>query len=84
MTKATAAKLLPGSWRTKVPIDPAGTLAEATRLLAAYHYGMVLVDWCLPDGDVAVVANLAAEFGSHAFVMSGYLMRPGTSPPNHH
>jgi hypothetical protein len=34
---------------------------------------LVLVEWRLPDGDGTVVANLAAETGSRAFVMSGYL-----------
>jgi DNA-binding NtrC family response regulator len=64
-------------------VDLAGTVAEAKRLLAAHHYGMVLVDWRLPDGDGAVIANLAAEVGSHAFVMSGYLreMLPGNVDP---
>jgi DNA-binding NtrC family response regulator len=64
-------------------VDLADTVAEAKRLLAAHHYGMVLVDWRLPDGDGAVIANLAAEVGSHTFVMSGYLreMLPGNVDP---
>jgi DNA-binding NtrC family response regulator len=64
-------------------VDLAGTVAEAKGLLAAHQYGMVLVDWRLPDGDGAVIANLAAEVGSHAFVMSGYLreMLPGNVDP---
>jgi hypothetical protein len=64
-------------------VDLADTVAEAKRLLAAHHYGMVLVDWRLPDGDGAVIANLAAEVGSHTFGMSGYLreMLPGNVDP---
>jgi DNA-binding NtrC family response regulator len=64
-------------------VDLAGTVAEAKGLLAAHQYGMVLVDWRLPDGDGAVIANLAAEVGSYAFVMSGYLreMLPGNVDP---
>jgi two-component system, response regulator RegA len=59
-------------------VELAGTAAEAKKLLAAHRYGMVLVDWRLPDGDGAVIAHLAMELGSHAFVMSGYL---GRMPP---
>jgi DNA-binding NtrC family response regulator len=40
-------------------VDLAGTVAAAKRLLAAHQYAMVLVDWRLPDGDGAVIANLA-------------------------
>jgi len=61
-------------------VDLAGTAAEAKGLLAAHQYGMVLVDWRLPDGDGAVIANLAAEVGSQAFVMSGYLRRMPPGP----
>jgi DNA-binding response OmpR family regulator len=56
-------------------VDQAGTVAEAKQLLAAHRYGVVFVDWRLPDGDGAAIANLAAEVGSYAFVMSGYLRR---------
>jgi DNA-binding NtrC family response regulator len=64
-------------------VDEAGTLAEAKQLLAAHRYGVVFVDWRLPDGDGAAIANLAAEIGSYAFVMSGYLRRmlPGNVDP---
>jgi DNA-binding NtrC family response regulator len=64
-------------------VDLAGTVAEAKGLLAAHQYRMVLVDWRLPDGDGTVIANLAAEVGSYAFVMSGYLreMLPGNVDP---
>ena len=59
-------------------VDVAGTVAEATKLLSKYQYGVVVADWRLPDGDGSVIANLAAEMGSDAFVMSGYLARmPG-------
>jgi DNA-binding response OmpR family regulator len=54
-------------------VDQAGTLAEAKRLLETHRYAVVFVDWRLPDGDGASIANLAAEIGSHAFIMSGYL-----------
>jgi DNA-binding response OmpR family regulator len=57
-------------------VDQAGTVAEAKQLLAAHRYGVVFVDWRLPDGDGAAIANLAAEVGSYAFVMSGYLVGP--------
>jgi DNA-binding response OmpR family regulator len=60
-------------------VDQAATAAEAKQLLGAQGYAGVLVDWRLPDGDGTVIANLAAELGSSAFVMSGYLrkMLPG-------
>jgi DNA-binding NtrC family response regulator len=64
-------------------VDQAGTVAEAKQLLATHRYGVVFVDWRLPDGDGAAIANLAAEFGTYAFLMSGYLRRmlPGNIDP---
>jgi DNA-binding response OmpR family regulator len=61
-------------------VDLAATLAEAKKLLGEHRYGVVLADWRLPDGDGSLVAHLAAEVGSYAFVMSGYLARmlPGS------
>ena len=61
-------------------IDLAANAAAAKALLRGYRYSMVIVDWRLPDGDGAVIANLAEATGSHAFVMSGYLkeMLPGS------
>lgn len=61
-------------------VDLAATLAEATKLISEYRYGVVIADWRLPDGDGSVIANIAAEAGSCAFVMSGYLpkMLPGS------
>jgi DNA-binding response OmpR family regulator len=56
-------------------VDTAATVAEAKELLAEFRYGVVIADWRLPDGDGAFVANLAAETGSYAFVMSGFLRR---------
>jgi hypothetical protein len=42
-----------------------------------------VTDWRLPDGDGTLIANLAAELGSNAFLMSGYLSRmlPGNVDP---
>lgn len=64
-------------------VDQAGTVAEANKLLAMHRYRVVFVEWRMPDGDGAVIANLAAEIGSQAFVMSGYLrkMLPGSFDP---
>lgn len=64
-------------------VDLAVNAAEAMNLLHEREYGMVVVDWRLPDGDGAVIAGLAAAAGSHAFVMSGYLrkMLPGSVDP---
>jgi DNA-binding NtrC family response regulator len=64
-------------------VEQAGTVAEARQFLAMHRYRVVFVDWRLPDGDGAAIANLAAEIGSHAFVMSGYLrgMLPGNVDP---
>jgi len=61
-------------------LDLAANAAEAKALLRAHRYSMVIVDWRLPDGDGAVIANLAEATGSHAFVISGYLkeMLPGS------
>jgi hypothetical protein len=48
-----------------------------------HRYRVVFVDWRMPDGDGVVIANLAAEIGSQAFLMSGYLrkMLPGNVDP---
>ena len=54
-------------------VDVAATFAEAAKLLSKYRYGVVVADWRLPDGDGGVIANLATEAGSCAFVMSGHL-----------
>src|SRR6516162_522949 len=64
-------------------VDQAGTVAKANQLLAMHRYRVVFVEWRMPDGDGAVLANLAAEIGSQAFVMSGYLrkMLPGNFDP---
>jgi DNA-binding NtrC family response regulator len=64
-------------------VDLAASVADAKKLLAEHQYGVVFADWRLPDGDGAVIANLAAETGSYAFVMSGYLRRmlPGSVDP---
>jgi CheY-like chemotaxis protein len=64
-------------------VEIAATLAEARKLLGEYRYGLVLADWRLPDGDGSLLANLAREAGSHAFVMSGYLahLLPGIPDP---
>lgn len=64
-------------------VDQAGTVAEANRLFVMHRYRVVFVDWRLPDGDGAVIANFAVEIGSQAFVMSGYLrkMLPGNVDP---
>jgi two-component system, OmpR family, response regulator len=64
-------------------VDFAVTAAEARSLLHECHYGMVVVDWRLPDGDGVAIASLAEAAGSHAFVMSGYLARmlPGNVDP---
>jgi two-component system KDP operon response regulator KdpE len=64
-------------------VDQAGTVAEASQLLAMHRYRVVFVDWRMPDGDGVAIANLAVEIGSQAFVMSGYLrkMLPGNVDP---
>jgi two-component system, NtrC family, response regulator AtoC len=64
-------------------VDTAVTVAEAKALLGEFRYGVVIADWRLPDGDGVLIANLAREIGSHAFVMSGYLrnMLPGNIDP---
>jgi DNA-binding response OmpR family regulator len=56
-------------------VEVAGTVAEASDLLGKCRYQVVVTDWRLPDGDGTLIANLAAELGSHAFLMSGYLTR---------
>lgn len=64
-------------------VEVAATVVEATELLGKCRYRVAVIDWRLPDGDGTVIANLAAELGSHAFVMSGYLARmlPGNFDP---
>jgi DNA-binding NtrC family response regulator len=63
--------------------DFAVTATEARNLLRERQYGMVVVDWRLPDGERVAIAGLAEAAGSHAFVMSGYLpkMLPGNVDP---
>ena len=64
-------------------VEVAGTVAAANDLLGKHRYQVVVTDWRLPDGDGTLIANLAAELGSHAFLMSGYLTRmlPGNVDP---
>jgi two-component system OmpR family response regulator len=64
-------------------VDVAVTAAEARNLLHERRYGMVVVDWRLPDGDGAAIASLAEAAGTQAFVMSSYLpkMLPGYVDP---
>lgn len=64
-------------------VDQVATAAEARKLLDAHSYAVALVDWRLPDGDGTVIASIAVELGSQAFVMSGYLrnMLPGNIDP---
>jgi two-component system, NtrC family, response regulator HydG len=64
-------------------VDVTVTASAARKLLSEHHYGVVVVDWRLRDGDGVALAHLAAEAGSHAFVMSGYLahMLPGSVDP---
>jgi DNA-binding response OmpR family regulator len=64
-------------------VEVAGTVAEASDLLGKRGYQVVVTDWRLPDGDGTLIANLAAELGSNAFLMSGYLSRmlPGNVDP---
>jgi len=64
-------------------VDVAVTAAAARELLSQHQYGVVVVDWRLRDGDGVALANLAAEAGSHAYVMSGCLahMLPGSVDP---
>lgn len=61
-------------------VDLAATVANAKKLIGKHGYRVVLADWRLPDGDGSLIANIAAEAGSYAFVMSGYLghMLPGS------
>ncbi len=59
-------------------VDVATTVAEAWRELDVHSYGLVIVDWRLPDGDGTVIADAAAQLGAKTCVMSGYLFRmPG-------
>jgi DNA-binding response OmpR family regulator len=69
--------------RNGYAVEVAGTVAEANDLLGKHRYQVVVTDWRLPDGDGTLIVNLAAELGSHAFLMSGYLTRmlPGNVDP---
>jgi DNA-binding response OmpR family regulator len=61
-------------------VDVAITATEATDLLLhGCRYDIAVVDWQLPDGDGVTIANLAAQIGSQAFVMSGHLAEMSSS-----
>ena len=59
-------------------VDVATTVAEAWHELDVHSYGLVIVDWRLPDGDGMLVADGAAQLGAKTLLMSGYLFHmPG-------
>lgn len=56
-------------------IDFAETMEKAWALLHVHHYGLVIADWRLPDGNGLEIANAAARAGSKTIIMSGYLFQ---------
>jgi two-component system, NtrC family, response regulator HydG len=53
-------------------IHPASTMAAARELLNRYSYELVIVDGKLPDGTGMDIADLAAQKGIKALIVTGY------------
>lgn len=51
-------------------LDAVGSVGAATTCLEMMPYALVIVDWFLPDGNGADIADVAAERGSKTLVVS--------------
>ena len=61
-------------------VDVAATAAAALMLLSSTHYGLVIADWLLPDGDGIYVADRALALSCQTLIVTGHLpdLPPGT------
>jgi two-component system, OmpR family, response regulator len=65
-------------------LDAVGSAGAATTCLETVAYALVIVDWFLPDGNGAEVADAAAERGSKALVISDFVFQiPGRAVGGH-
>jgi two-component system response regulator HydG len=53
-------------------IHPTGTMAAARELLNRHSYELVIADAKLPDGTGMDIADLAAQKGTKALIVTGY------------
>jgi two-component system response regulator HydG len=56
-------------------VDAVDTAARGRSRLDAFRYELVIADWRLPDGNGLDIADLAADSGMKAILMSGYLFQ---------
>jgi two-component system, OmpR family, response regulator len=54
-------------------VDSVATAGAAVTCLDSLSYGLVVVDWVLPDGDGTDIADTAAQRGSRTLIVTGYL-----------
>jgi len=61
-------------------VDVAATAAAALMLLSSTHYGLVIADWLLPDGDGIYIADRARALRSQTLIITGHVpdLPPGT------
>jgi CheY-like chemotaxis protein len=76
-------------------LDAVGSAGAAATCLETMSYALVIVDWFLPDGNGAEIADAAAERGSKALIISdmvfqipskaagGHGLLPKRSPTRH-
>jgi two-component system response regulator HydG len=53
-------------------VHPTGTMAAARELLNRHPYELVIADGKLPDGTGMDIADLAAQKGTKALIVTGY------------
>jgi DNA-binding NtrC family response regulator len=58
-------------------VDPARTVAQAERELAARDYALVIADWRLPDGD-------GISIGTKTVILSGYALQMSPEKAERH
>ena len=65
-------------------LDAVGGAGAATTCLETVSYALVIVDWFLPDGNGAEVADAAADRGSKTLVISDFVFQiPGRAAGGH-
>lgn len=65
-------------------LDAVGSAGAAATCLETVSYDLVIVDWFLPDGNGAEVADAAAERGSKTLVISDFVFQiPGRAVGGH-
>jgi CheY-like chemotaxis protein len=56
-------------------LDAVGSAGAAATCLETVHYALVIVDWFLPDGNGAEIADAAAGRGSKTLVISDLVLQ---------